>query len=124
MGCYGIGISRCMGVIVEKYNDEKGIIWPASIAPFQVEVIALSGAEEYASKVYEKLQQNKIDVLIDDRSESAGSKFAAADLLGIPIRLVISPRNGEQIEWKERQQSENELLDLATVLERLKSQAL
>jgi len=121
MGCYGIGISRSMGVIVEKYNDEKGIIWPQSIAPFQIEIIALNGAEDYANKVYETLVNSGIDVLLDDRSESAGSKFAAADLLGIPIRLIISPRNGEQIEWKKRGNEKSELLDLNIVLDRLKT---
>lgn len=121
MGCYGIGISRSMGVIVEKYNDEKGIIWPQSIAPFQIEIIALNGAEDYANKVYETLVNSSIDVLLDDRSESAGSKFAAADLLGIPIRLIISPRNGEQIEWKKRGNEKSELLDLNIVLDRLKT---
>lgn len=121
MGCYGIGISRSMGVIVEKYNDEKGIIWPQSIAPFQIEIITLNGAEDYANKVYETLVNSSIDVLLDDRSESAGSKFAAADLLGIPIRLIISPRNGEQIEWKKRGNEKSELLDLNIVLDRLKT---
>lgn len=121
MGCYGIGISRSMGVIVEKYNDEKGIIWPQSIAPFQIEIITLNGAEDYANKVYETLVNSGIDVLLDDRSESAGSKFAAADLLGIPIRLIISPRNGEQIEWKKRGNEKSELLDLNIVLDRLKT---
>ncbi len=120
MGCYGIGVSRSMGVIVEKYNDEKGIIWPKSIAPFQVEVVSLSGAEDYALKVYETLQKANISVLLDDRNQSAGSKFAAADLLGLPVRLVVSPRNGEKIEWKERNQSESELIDLETVLTKLK----
>ena len=119
MGCYGIGVSRSMGVIVEKYNDEKGIIWPASIAPFQVEILALSGAENYAAQVYKTLKTEGVDVLIDDRDESAGSKFAAADLIGIPVRLVVSSRNGEQIEWKERSQETSELLSLETVIERL-----
>lgn len=120
MGCYGIGISRSMGVIVEKYNDDKGIIWPASIAPFAVEIIALNGAEERAAEVYQTLQTAGLSVLLDDRSESAGSKFAAADLLGVPVRLVVSPRNGEKIEWKERAKQESELLELDEVLQRLK----
>jgi prolyl-tRNA synthetase len=67
------------------------------------------------------LVNSGIDVLLDDRSESAGSKFAAADLLGIPIRLIISPRNGEQIEWKKRGNEKSELLDLNIVLDRLKT---
>ncbi len=121
MGCYGIGVSRSMGVIVEKYNDAKGIIWPAAISPFAVSLISLNGAEEYALKIYETLQKNNINVLLDDRSESAGSKFAAADLMGFPVRLVISPRNGEKIEWKKRDQEASELVDLETVLERLKT---
>jgi prolyl-tRNA synthetase len=120
MGCYGIGISRCMGVIVEKYHDEKGILWPASVAPFAVSLIALNGAEEYANRVYDSLQKAGIRVLFDDRLESAGSKFAASDLLGLPIRLVISARNGKQIEWKKRDQAQSELISLETVLERLK----
>lgn len=122
MGCYGIGISRCMGVIVEKYHDEQGIIWPASVAPFAVEVIGLNEAEARALEVYQTLQENNIKVLFDDRVQSAGSKFAAADLIGLPVRLVISPRNGQKIEWKERNQEKTELLDLETVLTRLKNQ--
>lgn len=122
MGCYGIGISRCMGVIVEKYNDDKGIIWPKAVAPFAAELIALNGAEEQAQEVYETLKKSGIDVLFDDRDQqSAGAKFAAADLLGLPVRLVVSSRNGQQIEWKERSKEESELLDLDTVINRLQN---
>jgi prolyl-tRNA synthetase len=120
MGCYGIGVSRCMGVIVEKYNDERGIIWPESIAPATAIILAMNGAEDYAQEVYQALQAQGTSVLLDDRSESAGSKFAGADLLGIPVRLVVSTRNGQQIEWKKRQEEQVELLDLNSVLERLK----
>lgn len=120
MGCYGIGISRVMGVIVEKHHDEQGIIWPISVAPFSVQLIGLNEAEEYANSVYRVLQENGVRVLFDDRTQSAGNKFAAADLIGLPIRLVISPRNGEKIEWKNRSQEHTELIDLETVLERLK----
>lgn len=121
MGCYGIGISRCMGVIVEKYHDERGIVWPESIAPAQAIVIGLNGAEAYAKEVYEHLQKQNITVLFDDRSESAGSKFAAADLLGIPVRLVVSPRNGQQIEWKQRMQTESKLASLEEITTWLRS---
>ncbi len=121
MGCYGIGVSRCMGVIVEKYNDEKGIIWPASIAPFDVALIALNGAEDFANDIYQALQKEGISVLLDERNESAGSKFAAADMMGLPIRLVASTRNGEQIEWKKRNQTDSELIDLPEVIKRLKN---
>src|SRR5258708_3773959 len=82
MGCYGIGISRLMGVIVEKFNDEKGILWPESVAPFKAHLLALAGAD--GTKVYESLQKAGIEVLYDDRDASAGEKFAEADLIGIP----------------------------------------
>lgn len=119
MGCYGIGVSRCMGVIVEKYHDERGINWPASVAPARAIIVALNGAEERAATLYQELQQAGVSVLLDDRNESAGSKFAAADLLGIPVRLVVSPRNGEQIEWKERAAEQSELLAPTDVVQRL-----
>lgn len=121
MGCYGIGVSRCMGVIVEKYHDEQGIIWPTSIAPAQAIILALNGAEAYAQEVYQALTKQGVSVLLDDRSESAGSKFAAADLLGVPVRLVVSARNGKQIEWKERTSTTNKLASLEEVCQWLKS---
>ncbi|AKM81585.1 MAG: Prolyl-tRNA synthetase [Candidatus Pacebacteria bacterium GW2011_GWF2_38_9] len=121
MGCYGIGISRTMGVIVEKYHDDRGIIWPKAVSPFAAHVVALNGAEEYAIKIYETLKENGVSALLDDRAQSAGNKFAAADLLGIPVRLVISPRNEKLIEWKKRDQEEIELIDLNTVLTKLKT---
>ncbi len=121
MGSYGIGVSRCMGVIVEKYHDEQGIIWPTSIAPAQAIILALNGAEAYAQEVYQALTKQGVSVLLDDRSESAGSKFAAADLLGVPVRLVVSARNGKQIEWKERTSTTNKLASLEEVCQWLKS---
>jgi prolyl-tRNA synthetase len=92
MGCYGIGLQRLMGAIVEVHHDDKGIIWPSSLAPFACHLIALSGAEQEADKLYEKLQKQGIEVLYDDRDSTAGQKFADADLIGIPQRLVISPK--------------------------------
>src|SRR3990167_9180327 len=85
MGCYGIGISRTMGVVVEKYHDERGIIWPEEIAPFDAHLLQLHGGK--ADKIYKKLIDSGIDVLCDDRNVSAGEKFADADLIGIPVRL-------------------------------------
>ena len=109
-----------MGVIVEKHHDERGIIWPTCDAPVAVPLLGLNEAEDYANSIYQTLQENNIKVLFDDRVQSAGNKFAAADLIGLPVRLVISPRNGKEIEWKERDQEQTEVLDLTTVLERLK----
>jgi len=90
MGCYGIGLSRLLGTIVEVTSDDKGIIWPESIAPFKIHLLALGENEivfKEANKIYESLQKNNIEVLFDDRKEnSAGEKFVEADLLGIPYR--------------------------------------
>ena len=119
MGCYGIGISRCMGVIVEKSNDENGIIWPASIAPATVELVSLAGAEEQAENLYQKLLKEKVEVLWDDRAVSAGNKFAGADLLGIPLRLIVSTRNAEKIECQNRQTGQTEILSQEELLNKL-----
>ncbi len=110
MGCYGIGISRVMGVIVEKYNDEKGIVWPKSVAPALVYLVSIPGRDnaapvlEAASKLYADLQSAGISVLWDDRELSPGAKFGDADLTGLPLRLVISDKTlaDNQVEWKER----------------------
>lgn len=120
MGSYGIGTSRVMGVLVEKFADEKGIVWPAQVAPFDVHLISMKGAEEYAQTVYDQLQKAGVDVLWDDRNESAGSKFADADLIGIPVRLVVSPRNGEKLEWKKRNEEQSEVIEFQEVLQRFK----
>ncbi len=100
MGCYGIGISRLMGVLVEKFHDEKGIIWPRAAAPFPAHLLELGGAS--AKPLYEKLLARGIEVLYDDRDVSAGEKFADADLIGLPYRLVVGGKNAGQIEVKER----------------------
>ncbi len=92
MGCYGIGISRIMGVIVEKFNDERGIIWPANVAPFRVYLISI-GKDEEANSLYKELQGESINVLYDDReNKNPGEKFADCELLGIPYRVVLSAK--------------------------------
>lgn len=119
MGCYGIGTTRLMGVIVEKYNDEKGIIWPKTVSPFQTHLIDITEETE-AGKVYQALKKEGIGVLWDDRIDvSAGEKFAEADLIGIPVRLVISKETGDKIEWKNRKESKGEILKLQEVINRL-----
>jgi prolyl-tRNA synthetase len=118
MGCYGIGLSRLMGVIVEKSHDDKGIIWPNSVAPFQIHLLALGGAD--GDFVYDALQKAGIEVLYDDRDKSAGEKFAEADLLGIPWRAVISPKTEGKIELKRRDSDKTELLAVGKVIEKLK----
>ncbi len=96
MGSYGIGITRLMGVLVEKFADDKGIVWPKSVSPFGVHLISISGGnadiEKEADRVYELSRDHDIDVLYDDRDVRAGEKFADSDLIGIPTRLVISEK--------------------------------
>jgi prolyl-tRNA synthetase len=120
MGCYGFGLSRVMGIIVEKFNDDKGIIWPKSVAPFDVHLISIKSNEK-ATDVYHKLQDEGVEVLFDDREDiSAGAQFADADLIGVPVRLVVSAKSGDKIEWKERTKNETELISLDEVLRKIK----
>jgi len=126
MGCYGIGPSRIMGIIVEKFHDEKGIIWPSSVSPFGVHLIGLDLRDESikskVGQVYKVLKENNVEVLFDDREETtAGNKFADADLIGIPVRLVISKRTGDKIEYKQRKESKSELLSIDQLLLKIKS---
>jgi prolyl-tRNA synthetase len=109
MGCYGMGPSRVMGTVVELCHDDAGITWPKNIAPYQVHLIGLDGLGE---DLYQELLSKNIDVLFDDREVSAGTKFADADLIGIPLRLVISKRSQEKggIEYKLRSQKESEII--------------
>jgi prolyl-tRNA synthetase len=119
MGCFGIGISRAMGVIVEKYHDERGIIWPEAVAPFAVHLLALGAAD--GENAYKTLQKAGIKVLYDDREMSAGEKFAEADLIGIPWRIVVSSKLGDgKVEIKKRTEKEPRVVDLKEVLNLIK----
>ena len=109
-----------MGIIAELYHDAKGLLWPAQIAPFQVHLVSLLGMEKEAESFYNDLTGRGIEVLWDDRAEvSPGVKFADADLIGNPIRLVLSKRNEGKIEWKKRSNKDVELIDKEEVLKRL-----
>ncbi|PIR58876.1 MAG: proline--tRNA ligase, partial [Candidatus Pacebacteria bacterium CG10_big_fil_rev_8_21_14_0_10_56_10] len=110
MGSYGIGTSRVMGVLVEKFHDEHGIIWPEQVAPFKVQLVSLAGGESLAEWLHDQLQANQVEVLWDDRQLGAGEKLADADLIGCPIRLVTSAKNGNQVELKRRDEAEAQLL--------------
>ena len=94
MGCYGIGPARVMGTIAETLSDEKGLVWPKVIAPFQVHLLSL-GTDEAATKLYDDFVRSGVKVLYDDRDVSAGEKFANADLIGIPTRIVVGKRSLE-----------------------------
>jgi prolyl-tRNA synthetase len=122
MGCYGIGLGRTMAAIVEMFHDEQGIKWPEEIAPFRVHLVDIGkdqGTSHKAQEVYEKLTEIGVEVVWDDTQRSAGEKFADADLIGCPIRLVVSGKTGDQVEWKKRSEREGELISMADLLERM-----
>lgn len=107
MGCYGIGVTRCVAAAVEQLHDDNGIIWPVSIAPYQAIVVPANYKDEaqmaVAEKLYNELLDAGVEALIDDRAERAGVKFKDADLIGIPVRIVVGKKLGEGIvEYKER----------------------
>jgi len=126
MGCYGWGTTRTMGVLVEKFHDEKGMLWPEIVAPFKVHLIGLSEnkkVKEKADEVYKDLNKQGVEVLYDDRDKSAGEKFAEADLIGIPIRLVVSEKTlaEEAVEIKRRDREKVELIKIRKVIEKIKT---
>jgi len=117
MGSYGIGSGRLLACIAEEYNDEYGLIWPITVAPFQVHLVVLSGrgADETlasAERLYQDLQAAGVEVLFDDREESPGVKFNDADLIGLPIRLTVSARARKQggVEFKRRDSQEKTII--------------
>ena len=127
MGCYGIGIGRNMATIVEKYHDERGVVWPEAVAPFRVHIVELSSddkkVKEEAEGLYEDLVNSGVEVLYDDREGlAAGEKFADADLIGCPYRVVVSAKTVEQnkFELKKRSEDESEMVSKDELIEKLK----
>lgn len=121
MGCYGIGVSRTMGVIVEKFHDEKGIIWPENIAPFKVSLVSMNETKEKAEEIYKGLTRAGVEVLWDDRDVAPGVKFADADLIGNPYRIVVGQKSLSQggVELKRRNEEKAEIIPLDEVVRRL-----
>lgn len=121
MGSYGIGIERCMAAIVEQNHDENGIIWPMSVAPYQVEIVLVSEKDEQqvevANKLYTDLAAQGIEVLFDDRDERVGVKFKDSELIGIPLRVTVGKLAGEGIvEFKERQANEKQEISVNEII--------
>ncbi len=124
MGSYGIGVSRLMGTIAEIFNDEKGLVWPENIAPFKVHLVGLNLDDEdvkvQAEKAYQSLTNDGVEVLFDDRVDvTPGKKFAEADLIGIPHRIIISKRTNSKVEYKDRIDEESQLLDIKNVIDKM-----
>lgn len=124
MGCYGIGLGRNMGTIVEIHHDENGIIWPKEVTPYKVHLLVLSKDDKLINKAnefYNYLKENNIDTLFDDRIDKGiGQRLADSDLIGIPIRLVISDRTNDKIEYKLRKDDETTLLSKEQVIDEIK----
>ena len=126
MGCYGIGVGRMMAAAVEQNHDDKGIIWPLPIAPYQVHICGLfmdnPKVIEATDKLYQELEIKGVEVLFDDRLESPGVKFNDADLFGLPFRVTVSPRTleGQNVEFKRRTEKKAQIMPLAGLADYLK----
>jgi prolyl-tRNA synthetase len=126
MGCYGIGLDRLLAAVIELHHDDKGILWPISIAPYHIYLCSLRpenpDVTAAAEKLYNELEAEGLEVLFDDRDESPGVKFNDADLLGMPFRVTISPRTLEKnsAEIKKRSEKEAQLVPLEGIAEKLK----
>jgi prolyl-tRNA synthetase len=126
MGCYGIGVDRIVAAAVEAHHDERGISWPASIAPYDVQLVGLGLTRDEAlareaEALYNELVNAGLDVLFDDRDESPGVKFNDADLIGLPIRVTVSARNRAEgvVEVQSRDASEAERMPRTQVVARI-----
>jgi len=130
-GCYGIGVTRLMGAIVEVYNDENGIIWPDEVAPFKVHLIVVNlkdnkkmrKLDSFAEKIYKKLLDKNIEVLFDDRKDvTTGEKLVESDLIGLPYRIVIGENllKYKKIDFKERKQKKYKQINFQNILEYIK----
>jgi prolyl-tRNA synthetase len=115
MGSYGIGSGRMLACIAEEHNDDKGLIWPITTAPYEVHLVSLRGGEAIAAQLYEDLRAAGLDVLFDDRDESPGVKFNDADLIGLPIRLTVSERSLQAggVEFKLRREADRSIVPQA-----------
>jgi len=127
MGCYGIGLCRTMAAIVERYHDDNGIVWPKEVAPFQIHLLQIGNdkkVQQIALKLYQKLNDSKIEVFYDDRiDKTAGEKFMDSDLIGIPLRIVVSERSltKNSFELKQRNEEKVELIKITKILSKFKS---
>jgi len=117
---YGIGATRVMGALAEVFNDDKGLMWPKKVTPYDVYLVSL-GQNEKAEKIEKELEEEGFRVLFDDRDVSAGEKFANADLLGFPFRLVVSKKTKDKIELKERSSDDTKLLSLIESIKYMKT---
>ncbi|HUF39423.1 MAG TPA: proline--tRNA ligase [Anaerolineales bacterium] len=124
MGSYGIGVGRLLACIAEHHNDEDGLIWPITVAPYQVHLVVLTGAEYASGVIYDQLREAGIEVLYDDRDESPGVKFKDADLIGVPLRITVGKRGLQtgDVELKRRSETEKRLVPVDGVVEAVRAE--
>jgi prolyl-tRNA synthetase len=122
MGSYGIGIGRLMGTIAEVFHDDKGLMWPDSVAPFQIHLINIAKDQKEADKIYKALLSDKFEVLYDQREMSPGAKFADSDIIGIPVRVLVSDKTlaQESVEIKMRNSDKSSIVKMKDLAESLK----
>ena len=129
MGSYGIGVSRLVGAIIESSHDEKGIIWPESIAPWSIGLINLNvgdqESDEICEKIYSGCNKHSVDMLYDDRNERAGTKFADMDLIGLPWQIIVGPRGLKAgvVELKRRVDGESKEILVGDIPEWIKGRS-
>lgn len=127
MGCYGIGVERTAAAIIEQHNDEKGIIWPLSVAPYHVVIVPANMKNEeqisIAENIYNDLQAMGVEVLLDDRDERIGVKFNDSELIGIPMRITVGKNINEgKVEFKLRHKEDKEIIDIEEINEKVKAE--
>ena len=125
MGCYGIGVNRLLAAVIELNHDNKGIIWPIAISPYQVLILPIDKNSEsfkIAEKIYQDLKSENLDILLDDRDIQAGAKFKDADLIGIPYQIIIGPKSLKEgkVELRHRKDNKKELVDKSKIIDYIK----
>jgi prolyl-tRNA synthetase len=122
MGSYGVGPARTMAAIIEQHHDEKGIQWPAPVAPYDVHIVVLPGLDEQAEAAAAALHEAGYDVLLDDRDARAGEKFADADLIGCPIRVTVGRRAAEDgtVDLRERTKGEDNAVSAGELVSKVR----
>lgn len=124
MGSYGIGVGRLLACVAEACHDDDGLVWPVSVAPFDVHLLMLPGGEDVAQQLYADLQQAGLDVLLDDRDERAGVKFKDADLIGLPVRLTVGERSLQNggVEFKRRDQADRSIVPVDEAMAKIQAE--
>ena len=124
MGCYGIGVARCMAALAEQYSDEKSLSWPEIIAPYKVAIVIINMKDEaqvaYANELYETLRKKGVEVILDDRDARAGVKFNDMELIGVPYRITVGRSLADgKVEFKHKKDTENQMISVDDIIDKI-----